>query len=65
MQDAHNQDAMLGRAVENHMAHRADHSIAQPNMARVATVVREMRQPLERLMKLQDVFVGAGKAPFL
>ena len=65
MKDSRNQDTILGLAVENRMASRFYLSMAGPDMARVASEVGKLRQHSECFVQPQDVFLSAGKAPFL
>jgi hypothetical protein len=65
MKDSHNQDTILGLAVENRMANRFYLSIVGPDMARVASEVGKLRQHSECFVQPQNVFLSPGEAPFL
>lgn len=63
MKDANNQDAILDLAVEYRMTGGFDPSIAEPDMACIASQVGKRRQSLERGMQPQDIRLGTDEAP--
>jgi len=63
MQDAHDQDSIVGLPIEHRMARGFYLAIATPDIARVASEVRKFDEPLECFMLAQDIFFGPGEAP--
>lgn len=65
VEDGRNQHTILGLAIEDRMAGGFYLSIAGANMARVASEVGKLRQPLERFMQSQYVFFSVREPPLL
>ena len=63
MQNAHDQDAALGFAVEYRVAGSLHSHIARADMARVTSNIWKLCQPLECLVQPQDILLGVDNSP--
>lgn len=63
MQHSNDENPNVRLLVEDGMAIMVKLEIADAHMSGVSARVGEFRQRLERLMKLQNIAFGAGKAP--